>query len=114
MNDSGQIGIKGSSAGGLSNVSSQSYNDGNWHYVVVVGDSANTELYVDGQLVAESNSPKTLGVLGRWSVGYGTATNTGNLSSNYFAGTVSDVAFSDFDLQASQIQAQYSASAASG
>lgn len=113
MNDSGQIGIRGSATGGMPKVSSEAYNDGNWHYVVAVGNSSDTALYVDGQLVAESQSPKTQNILGRWVVGYGTPANTDNQpSSDYFAGTISDVAFSDFDLQLSEIQAQYAASPA--
>ena len=115
MNDDGQLSIKGSKAGGLTNVSPDAYNDGNWHYVVAVGNSQDISLYVDGQLVAESKAQIPKDGLGRWVAGDGTPSNTKNSpSSDYFAGTVSDVAFSDFDLQLSQIQSQYEASMAGG
>lgn len=113
MNDTGQIAIKGPAAGGLSNISTAAYNDGNWHYVVAVANPSQTSLYVDGQLVAKSSSPATQNKLGRWMVGYGTPTTTKFApSSDYFAGTISDVAFSDFKLSASQIQSQRTASPA--
>jgi hypothetical protein len=115
MNDDGQLSIRGSHAGGLTNVSPDAYNDGNWHYVVAVADSSDVFLYVDGQLVAESKAQVPKDGLGRWVVGYGTPANTTNPpSSDYFAGTVSDAAFSDFDLQLSQIQSQYEASMTGG
>jgi hypothetical protein len=115
MNDDGQLAIRGSRAGGLSDLSPDAYNDGNWHYVVAVANSQNIFLYVDGQLVAESKAQLPKDGIGRWVVGYGTPANTTNPpSSDYFAGTVSDAAFSDFDLQPSQIQSQYEASSAGG
>ena len=68
MNDSGQIVIKGKGIDGLPNVTTQAYNDGNWHYVVAVVKSKAISLYIDGQLVAETKAPITaneLGSLGR-------------------------------------------------
>jgi hypothetical protein len=108
MNDNGQIVVKGSGAGGLSNTTTDAYNDGNWHYVVAVGKPSGVDVYVDGQLVAETSPASTPGTLGRWVVGYAKPSSTKKApTSDYFAGTVSDVAFSDMTLQASQIQAQY-------
>jgi galactose oxidase len=115
MNDDGQLAVRGSPAAGLSNSSPDAYNDGNWHYVVAVANSQDIFLYVDGQLVAESKAQLPKDGMGRWVVGYGSPTNTMSPpSSDYFAGTVSDAAFSDFDLQLSQIQSQYEASSAGG
>jgi hypothetical protein len=111
MNDAGQISIRGLATGGLSNRSVAAYNDGNWHYVVAVGNSHRIALYVDDQLVAESSSPSTTKDLGRWVVGYGAPTNNKNTpSSYYFAGAISDVSMSDFDLQPSSFQSICSAS----
>ena len=93
----------------------RAYNDGNWHYVVVTGNSTDTSVYVDGQLVAESKSPKLGDFPGSWVVGYGSGAGSSVApSSNYFAGTVSDVAIYDFDLQTSQIDAQFDASEGGG
>jgi galactose oxidase len=115
MTDSGQIAVGESGMGGLSNISGSSYNDGDWHYVVVVADRRHTDLYVDGQLVAQSTSTTCDSGLGSWLVGYGAPANTANEpTDDYFAGTISDVAFYDFDLRSPQIQSLYEASPASG
>ncbi len=115
MNDNGQIAIKGQGAGGLSGVSANAYNDGNWHYVVAVGNSSGVDLYVDGQLVAETGTSSTKNKLGHWVVGYASSTSTKNApSSDYFAGTISDVAFYDVDLQAAQVQTEFSATSVGG
>jgi hypothetical protein len=113
MTDSGQVAIGKSGTGGLSNVSADSYNDGNWHYLVAVQYGGRTSLYVDGQLVAEAKAPNPVAKAGHWVVGYGTPSNkmTGP-SDDYFAGTISDVAFYDFNLKASAIQNEFSASSA--
>jgi hypothetical protein len=114
MTDSGQIGVGDEGTKGLSNVSTQSYNDGNWHYVVAVASSKTISLYVDGQLVAEGRSTSKDSFTGSWLVGNGTSSNSENApSSNYFAGTISDVAFSDTALGSSLIMSQYEASPAS-
>jgi hypothetical protein len=108
MNDNGQIAVKGTGAGGLSNTTTGSYNDGNWHYVVAVGSTSGVDVYVDGQLVAETTASSTKSALGRWVVGYADPSSAKKApSSDYFAGTVSDVAFSDMALQTTQIQTQY-------
>jgi galactose oxidase len=113
MNDTGQISINGSGTGGLSNTSPDAYNDGNWHYAVAVANSKKIYVYVDGQLVAESKASPPQKGMGRWVVGYGTPLNSANApSSDFFAATVSDAAFSDIQLSASQIQSQYEASSA--
>ncbi len=115
MTDGGQIGVGDKGAKGLSNLSTQSYNDGNWHYVVAVATSKTVSLYVDGQLVADGRSTSKDSFTGSWLVGDGTPSNPENApSSNYFAGTISDVAFSDIALASSQIVSQYEASPASG
>ncbi len=108
MDDSGQIAIKGTGTGGLSNTSSDAYNDGNWHYAVAVGKGKVTHLYVDGELVAETTGSSPNGDLGEWTVGYAGVSKAKNgPTSEYFAGSVSDAAFYDIALNFSQIQAQF-------
>jgi hypothetical protein len=91
----------------------QSYNDGAWHYVVATEGYDGMRLYVDGQLVGTNSTNQSQNYVGYWRVGgenleywpYQT-------SSNYFAGTVSDVAFYNTELSAAQVLAHYEASPA--
>jgi hypothetical protein len=116
MTDSGQIAINGSAIGSHSDMSSDSYNDGNWHYVVAVGSSDRISLYVDGQLVAVTDASPPDKALGSWVIGngYPQKGSADKPSSDYFAGTVSDAAFYDTGLGLSQIQAQFQASSVDG
>jgi galactose oxidase len=92
--------------------SPQSYNDGNWHYVVATQGPDGINLYVDGQLVGNNPNGVAQSYLGYWRVGAEDVSGWPNSStSNYFAGTVSDVAFYNSELSAGQVLTHYDASA---
>jgi hypothetical protein len=68
-------------------------------------------LYVDGQLVGSNTTTQSQNYLGYWRVGGESLSYWPyQPTSNYFAGTVSDVAFYDSELSASQVLAHYQAS----
>jgi galactose oxidase len=93
--------------------SPDSYNDGNWHYVVATQGPDGMNLYVDGQLVASNDVTTAQSYLGYWRVGgEGLSGWPNSPSSNYFAGTISDVAFYNSELSASQVLSHYDASPA--
>jgi galactose oxidase len=88
-----------------------SYNDGKWHHVVATQGSDGMHLYVDGQQVAgNATTSGAQNYLGYWRVG---ADNIGGWynppTSNYFAGTISDVAFYNVKLTSAQVLAHYQA-----
>ncbi len=66
------------------------YNDGNWHHVVATQSSDGMRLYVDSVLVGSNTLNEAQGYLGYWRIG-GDRT-WGGASSNYFAGTLDEVA----------------------
>ena len=92
-----------------------SYNDGKWHQVVATQGPDGLNLYVDGQLVSsEATTSGPQDYLGYWRVGYEDAAGWPNSPTNdYFAGTISDVAFYNSELSSSEVQTQYQASPAS-
>ena len=91
--------------------SAQSYNDGNWHHVVATQGSDGMNLYVDGQLVGSNANGQAQSYLGYWRVGAENLSGWPNSpSSNYFAGTISDVAFYNSELSAGQVLTHYQAS----
>ncbi|MFZ0664429.1 MAG: galactose oxidase-like domain-containing protein, partial [Acidimicrobiales bacterium] len=111
MTSSGQLEVGSSGTGGMSNFSPSSYNDGNWHFAVVVGLPKKTELYVDGQLVAEASASKPAGFLGSWMIGSGgPSTSETGPADSFFQGTVSDAALFDYSLNSSEIQSLFQAS----
>ena len=91
--------------------SPQSYNDGNWHHVVATQGPDGMHLYVDGQLVGSNDTSQAQSYLGYWRVGGENLSGWPDTpSSNYFAGTVSDVAVYNSELSASQVESHYQAS----
>jgi galactose oxidase len=92
--------------------SSGSYNNGEWHQVVATQGADGLNLYVDGQLVAgDSTAGLPQNYLGYWRVGYDNLHGWSNApTDDYFAGTISDVAFYNSELSGSQVQTQYQAS----
>lgn len=83
-----------------------SYNNGQWHHLVATQSGAGMKLYVDGTLVGTNPQTQAQGYTGRWRVG---GDNTwGGASSNYFAGTVDEVAVYSAELTANQVAAHYS------
>ena len=85
-----------------------SYNDGNWHHVVVTMGADGSTLYVDGTVQA-SNASMTTGqnFAGYWRIGYdnfGTAW-TNYPSNSYFTGKLDDIAVYNTELSPAQIAA---------
>ncbi|HET9648570.1 MAG TPA: LamG-like jellyroll fold domain-containing protein, partial [Microlunatus sp.] len=80
---------------------SASYNDGTWHHLVAQQGSNGMQLFVDDQLVGTNPQTQAQGYTGYWRVG-GDTTWGGN-SSNYFAGSIDDVAVYSKTLSQAQI-----------
>ncbi len=90
--------------------SPQSYNNGAWHHVVATQGPDGMNLYVDGQLVGSNDNTQAQSYLGYWRVGgENLAGWPDSPTSNYFAGTISDVAFYNSELSASQVLTHYQA-----
>ena len=87
-----------------------SYNDGAWHHLVATQGPDGMHLYVDGQPVAANTTAGAQSYLGYWRVGAENLAGWSNSpTSNYFAGTLSDVAFYSAELSAGQVLADYQA-----
>ena len=70
--------------------SGQSYNDNAWHYLVAEQGPDGMKMYVDNQLVGTNPQTAAQNYTGYWRVG---GDNTwGGADSNYFAGSIDDVA----------------------
>jgi PKD repeat protein len=91
-------------------VSPGSYNDGDWHQVVATQGPAGLVLYVDGQVVGTNPQTQAQNFTGYWRIG-GDQTWGGN-DSNYFSGTIDEVAVYGAQLTRSQVLAHYEASPA--
>jgi len=102
------------------------YNDGQWHYLVATYDGTNLALYVDGELTGTSTSSSAQVYTGYWRVG-GDNLNGWNLdpwgsnsqgttqpASYYFNGTIADVAVYPSALSAAQVLAHFAAGLAQG
>ncbi|WP_246136334.1 LamG-like jellyroll fold domain-containing protein [Leekyejoonella antrihumi] len=90
--------------------SPKTYNDGSWHYVVASLDpTAGMTLYVDGKKVASNPSVTSAqDYSGYWRIGGDNLNGWPNQpSSNYFAGTIGDVAIYPTALTLAQIQTHY-------
>ncbi|MDN3444169.1 PKD domain-containing protein [Microbacterium sp. APC 3901] len=88
--------------------SSSAYNDGTWHHVVASLDSTKgMELYIDGVKVAQrSDTTSAQSYTGYWRIG-GDSTWSG---SQFFNGTIDEVAIYGGALSRTQVQAHYVAS----
>jgi hypothetical protein len=91
-----------------------SYNDGNWHHVVVTQSStAGATIYVDGASVASSASitaGQAIAEYWRWG-GESLAYWPSRPASDFFVGTLDEVALYPAVLTATQVQAHYSSRA---
>ncbi len=92
-----------------------SYNDGQWHYLVTTQGADGMRMYVDGELVGSNGVSANQGYNGFWRVG---GDNLGawpsRPSTDYFAGTIDEVAIYDFALSAEQVSAHYAAAGHTG
>ncbi|MBO1756823.1 PKD domain-containing protein [Allobranchiibius sp. CTAmp26] len=90
--------------------SPKTYNDGTWHHIVASLDpTAGMALYVDGKKVgANTNATSGQPYSGYWKIG---GDNLGSWynqpSSNYFAGTIGDVAIYPTALSLAQVQTHF-------
>ncbi len=90
-------------------------NDGNWHHVVAMQDSSGMKLYLDNNLVGQNSVSANQEYPGYWRVG---GDNLGawpdRPNSDYFAGTIDEVAIYSGALSASQVDDHYRASGRTG
>ena len=82
----------------------RSYNDGGWHQAVSVISGAGMQLYVDGALIGSNPNTISQNATGYWRVG-GDATWA---TTNYFAGSIDEVAVYTKALTAAQVSRHYS------
>ena len=112
MDNAGHI-FFGIYSGGVHTVqSAQTYNDGQWHHVAAELSPAGMVLYVDGLKVGVSASV-TSGqpFVGRWRVGGDNVGGwTNQPSSNFFAGSIDDVAIYPAALSGAQVRDHYTKS----
>ncbi len=108
MEGSGQLTF-GTYTGQLNTTtSSQSFNDGKWHYLVATQASDGMKLYVDGVQVGTNPQTSAQAYSGYWRIGGDTAWN----GTAYFAGTIDEAAVYSSELTPAQINAHYQASPA--
>ena len=95
---------------GAANVitSPTAYNDNKWHHAVVTQSSAGMRLYVDGAQAASGSVTDAQAYSGFWRVGG----DRSWAASNYFAGSIDEVAVYSFALSQAQVRAHYIASPA--
>lgn len=86
--------------------SPKSYNDGTWHYLVATQSSDGMALYVDGSLVGTNPQTDAQNYSGYWRVG-GDTSWAG--SSNYFNGSIDEVAVYSQALSQATITSHYGA-----
>jgi hypothetical protein len=91
------------------------YNDGQWHHVVAEQGSTGMSLYVDDHLAGSNAVSANQGYDGYWRVG---GDNLGawpdRPNSDYFAGTIDEIAIYASPLTATQVDGHYLASGRSG
>ncbi|MCU1677573.1 MAG: hypothetical protein JWM93_2331 [Frankiales bacterium] len=114
LNSAGAI-VYGVNTGTRVTVSTpSSYNDGNWHHVVVTQSStAGATIYVDGASVASSSSitsGQAIAEYWRWG-GQSLAYWPGRPASDFFVGTLDEVALYPTVLTPTQVQLHYYARA---
>jgi hypothetical protein len=115
MSDDGRLHFETDNAGSgpVTIDSSDTYNDGDWHFVVATQGSDGMHLYVDGTQVASNTTPTGQGYLGYWRVGGTSLTGwSPTPTSNFLGGSISDVSFYNSELSSSQVSGQYAASPA--
>ena len=108
MLDSGQLRF-GVWTGQANTVDSpMSYNDGLWHHLVATQGPDGMKLYVDGQVVGTNPQTGSQPFTGYWRVGGDTC--WGGSSSNYFAGSIDEVAVYSSVLSSTDVSAHFVAS----
>ena len=89
----------------------KAYNDGAWHQVVGTQGPAGMAFYVDGARMARNAVTTNQAYTGYWRVGGDNLGSWPNQpASNYFAGSIDEVATYNHAISLSDVQAQYAAS----
>ncbi len=85
------------------------YNDGQWHHVVAVLESAGMRLYLDGDLVASNSNPRAIRYQGYWRVGGDVIGSSWRLfpTSENFAGQLDEFAVYPTPLSAQNVSAHH-------
>ncbi|RMB58146.1 PKD domain-containing protein [Tessaracoccus antarcticus] len=112
MDNAGRI-LFGVYPGAVKTVSSTaSFNDGQWHHVVASLGSEGMRLYVDGKRVGQDVTVTSAqSYSGNWRIGGDNLNGwTNQPTSNYFSGSIDDVAVYAAPLTVSDIRAHYVAS----
>ncbi len=88
----------------------QSYNNGQWHHVVATQGRLGMRLYVDGVLAGSDPAASSKSYSGYWRVGGDSLAGwAGQPTSNYFAGSIDEVAVYDQVLTGGQVASHYNA-----
>ena len=92
-------------------VSSLTYNDNNWHYVVATygGEGTTMRLYVDGSSVATASATNAFTYNGWWRIGGYKTTGWTNGSDGYFTGSIGVSHVYNRGITAVEIQQNYNA-----
>jgi PKD repeat protein len=86
----------------------QSYNDGEWHHVVATQGAQGMRLYVDGVLAGSNPAAANTPMSGYWRVGGDSLAGwAARPSSDYFTGSVDEVAFYEHPLTADEVASHY-------
>lgn len=81
------------SVNGTTITSAQAFNDGKWHQVVATQSTTGLRLSVDGTAVANAGAATSKNFTGYWRIGGDNLTGlTNKPTSNFFAGTIDEVA----------------------
>ncbi len=85
------------------------YNDGSWHHVIATQSSAGMALYLDGTLFQSNTEGGSYVTNGYWRMGYmgDLSAKTNGPASSFFAGQLSNVAFYNKLLTATQVMDHY-------
>jgi PKD repeat protein len=86
------------------------YNDGKWHHVVTTLGAKGQNLYIDGKKVASNPTIlATVPYTGFWNIGGHVSSWPGRGTSNFIAGSISNVAVYDGELSEQSIEAHRNA-----
>jgi YD repeat-containing protein len=109
MTNSGTL-VFGTNDGSMHTVeSSAAYNDGNWHHAVGTWANNTLNFYVDGNLVG-TTSGGIQSYTGWWRIGYDQIQSWPSApNSDFFAGTIDEVAVYPYSLSATQVANHYTA-----
>ena len=88
-------------------ISTKSYNDNKWHYVVLVCGKSFDTLYIDGEFIGNSNITANWGVGGASPLYLGSLSNYPNPSALYYSGELGDFHYYLTELTQGEIYKNY-------